>query len=172
MATMKNIQNVSYRTCDAEFLRLLASLPKSVGNLLLAMLDEVDNQDNCVQVDMADIRKAHKLDKDNTSRRLARLKKEGIVKEVEDIHGIERLMINPALVWSTGRDKLRFAINMFELGSHAAAWRHSKLERELVGSIDTQTGELVSEYQERHDELIRALADAMNRAAEEALQAA
>tara|TARA_B100000700_G_scaffold246505_1_gene275433 strand:+ start:17038 stop:17523 length:486 start_codon:yes stop_codon:yes gene_type:complete len=156
---MKGKQSVAYRTCDDSVFSILVDLPKGAGNLFIAMLEEVCKNDNCLQVDMPTLRKAHGWDKDNCNKHLKRLKKDDVVKSVYDIDGIERLMINPSLVWSTGRDKLRFACNMYSLGSHAEALNHTRFERSMVGHIDPDTGEISGNYQSREEELIKALAD-------------
>lgn len=86
------------------------------------------------------------------------MKQEDIIKEVTDIYGINRLMVNPRLVWATGRDKLRFAINMYDLGSHDKAVKHIRFERSLVAHVDPCTGEITGDYQDREEELFKALA--------------
>lgn len=157
----KGKQSVVYRTMDDDLLRLMIELPKGAGNLLLEMLQEVDKNDNCLQVSIASIAKANNWEKGNTSRNLSKLKKEGVVKEVIDAFDTKRLMINPALVWSTGRDKLRFAVLMFEIGTHEGAYKHKKFEDSLVAHIDPNTGEISGNYQDREEELIKAIAAAI-----------
>ncbi len=158
----KGKQSVVYRTMDDDLLRLMVELPKGAGNLLIEMLQEVDKCDNCLQVSVSSIIKDNDWDQGNTSRHLSKLKKEGVVKEVTDIFGEDRLMINPALVWSTGRDKLRFAVLMFTHGSHEAAIKHKRVEDSLVCHIDPNTGEISGNYQDREEELVKALAAAIS----------
>lgn len=148
---MRNKQGVYYRTCSDEFLQKLSQLPHSVGKVFLTLLDVVDIKDNCVQKTFPEIVKESGWDRGNAHKSLQKLRKEFMVKNVIDIHGTERIMIDPRLVWSTGRDKLYFAKNMFISGSHEIAYQHSLLEDEMCGRIDIETGLLISQYQNRYE---------------------
>ncbi|WP_168016581.1 hypothetical protein [Halomonas salinarum] len=163
----KGKQSVSYRTMDDDLLRFIIGMPKGAGNLLVELLQSVDKNDNCLQVSLSSIIKENGWDQGNTSRHLSKLKREGVVKDVFDIHGVKRLMINPALVWSTRRDKLRFAVLMYETGSHEKAVEHKRFEDSLVAHIDPKTGEITGNYQDREESLIKALAAAIGSGCEE-----
>ncbi len=111
---MRNKQGVYYRTCGDKFLYQLSKLPHSVGKVFLALLDNVDIKDNCVQKTFPEIVKEHEWDRGNAHKALQRLRKEVMVKDVTDIADKERIMIDPRLVWSTKRDSLRFHYNLLE----------------------------------------------------------
>lgn len=156
---MRNKQGVYYRTCGDKFLHQLSKLPHSVGKVFLALLDVVDIKDNCVQKTFPEVVKENGWDRGNAHKALQKLRKEDMVRDVVDIHGEDRIMIDPRLVWSTKRDSLRFHLNMFLLGSHQKSWEHHLMEEEACGIIDVETGVLVSEYQNRYDAWKRYLKD-------------
>lgn len=143
---MRN-QRVSYRTVSDVFIKTAFSSPASIGTIFAALLEHIDIKDNCVQVKWTEILDQTGVDKGNASRALSRLKEDGLVKYVLDIRGDERIMINPQHVWSTSRDELRFAVLMFDYGSHQLAVEHRRVERELSATIDHKTGLMASDYQ-------------------------
>lgn len=150
---MKN-QRVHYRTTTDCFIRMVGSMPPSCTTVLLALLEDIDIKDNCVQKTWPEIVTKMGADRSNAAKSLARLKEDNLVREVKDIFGLKRLMINPQHVWSTSRDGLRFAVMMYNLGSHKQATDHRAEERRLSALIDPDTGLMISEYQEKTGQLL------------------
>jgi len=144
-----------FRMLSDETLSCLEDMSGSQIKTMNLLIKYANVKDNCVQESMAEICRREDLDKGNVSKDVSRLVKLNLVKRnVIDIFGKKRLMINPTMVWSTNRDLIHFAANMYHLGSHQEAWAVAKLEKELVGKIDAETGELYSEYQHRLGELL------------------
>ena len=144
-----------FRMLSDEALSCLEGMTKFQTKTMNVLIKYANVKDNCVQESMTEICRREDLDKGYVSRAVAYLVKINLVKKnVVDIFDKKRLMINPKMVWSTNRELIHFAANMYHLGSHQEAWSVAKLEKEVVGKVDAETGELYSEYQHRLGELL------------------
>lgn len=143
---MKN-QAVAYRTVSDDLILTVGLLPRNCVKVLCQLLKEIDIKDNCVQRKWSDVVKDIGIDVSDAYKARKRLEEEDLIRTVLDIRGDERLMLNPQHVWSTSRDLLRFAILVYDLGSHEDAIEHRKNEKETCSTIDHRTGLMTSEYQ-------------------------
>ncbi len=116
---------------------------------LLADNEIFDKHDNCFQMSQRSIAKKLNLNNTTVDRLFQNLKKKGIAKEVLDVQGIKRVMINPEFHWEHEEIEIIFTQAMFELGSHQAAVEHREAEMEIGYYIDPMTGEMLKPFQYR-----------------------
>jgi len=141
-STMKGKQSVHYRHITDEGFKAIINLPKTASKLLYQIIQDTDKKDNCCQLNTKELILKYKLNASNTYTTIRKLKAVNFLREVEDIGGIKRLMVNPEWVSWQSRSLVRFTILMYSLGSHELTLIHLDLEVTCGGRIDIHTGEL------------------------------
>lgn len=116
---------------------------------LLIVTEIFDSHDNCFQMSQRAIAKKLELNNTTVDRLFQNMKKKGIAKEVLDVQGVKRIMINPEFYWNHEDIEIIFTQAMFELGSHEAAVEHREMEKDIGYYIDPQTGEMLKPFQYR-----------------------
>jgi len=153
---------MKYRQMGVSLLEQLKDFSRKDMRVLLALIEHSCPEDNCLQVSQKELAEHAGVQPSDVSACLSRFAEKSVVKKgVLDIYNKRRVMINPEMVWSTSRDKMHYACNMYALGNHLESYDTSKLEKNLSGKIDASTGELYSEYQHRLGELIARNAEAI-----------
>ena len=140
-STMKGKQNVHYYQISDEGLNVLVNLPKAALILLVQIIQDSDKKDNCCQLSPKQLIDKYELNHSNAYTQIRKLKAVDFLREVKDIFGFSRLMVNPAWMAWQSRDLVRFTILMYSLGSHDLAIKHLNLEEKCRGKIDANTGE-------------------------------
>jgi len=140
-STMKGKQSVSYRYFSDEGLEAFINLPNTVQKLLFKIIKDSDKKDNCCRLNPQQLIAKHGLNQSNTYTHLRKLKSVNFLRDVEDIYGTTRLMVNPEWASWQSRDLVRFTILMYSLGSHELTLKHLGLEEKCRGRIDIYTGE-------------------------------
>ena len=140
-STIKGKQSVSYRYFSDEGLEALITLPNTVQKLLFKIIKDADKKDNCCQLNSQELIAKHVLNKSNTYTHIRKLKSADFLRDVKDIYGTSRLMVNPEWVSWQSRDLVRFTILMYSLGSHELTIKHLELEDKCRGRINIHTGE-------------------------------
>ena len=141
-STMKGKQSVHYRHITDEGFKAIINLPKTASKLLYQIIQDTDKKDNCCQLNAQQLILKYKLNASNTYTTIRKLKAVNFLREVEDIGGIKRLMVNPEWLSWQSRSLVRFTILMYSLGSHQLTLNHLDLEVTCGGRIDIHTGEL------------------------------
>lgn len=141
ISTMKGKQNVHYYQISDEGLDVLVNLPKAASTLLVQIIQNADKKDNCCQLSPQQLIAKYELNHSNAYTHIRKLKSVGFLKDVEDIFGTVRLMVNSIWVSWQSRDLVRFTILMYALGSHDLTVKHLDLEDKCRGRIDINTGE-------------------------------
>lgn len=140
-STMTGKQSVSYRYFSDEGLEALINLPPTVQKLLFKIIKDADKKDNCCQLNSQELIAKHVLNKSNTYTHIRKLKSANFLRDVKDIYGTSRLMVNPEWVSWQSRDLVRFTILMYSLGSHELTMNHLDVEDQCRGRVDIHTGE-------------------------------
>jgi hypothetical protein len=140
-STMKGKQSVHYRHLTDEGFETLIDLPKTASKLLYQVIQDTDKKDNCCQLNTKQLILKYKLNASNTYTNIRKLKAVNFLREVEDVGGVARLMVNPEWLSWQNRSLVRFTILMYSLGSHELTIKHLDLEHKCRGRIDIHTGE-------------------------------
>lgn len=138
--SLRERQKVTYFTMSFSYLSALANLSKPALQLFAQLVEHIDKKCNCLQVTVAQLTTEAQMSKDKVKRGLKDLMAAGLVKrDVVDIGGKARYMVNPDAYWSYGGLEREFALYMYHEGGHDAA---IKLKRCLSGKVDWSSGEL------------------------------
>jgi len=140
-STVKGKQSVHYRHLTDEGFETLIDLPKTASKLLYQVIQDTDKKDNCCQLNTKQLILKYKLNASNTYTNIRKLKAVNFLREVEDVGGVTRLMVNPEWLSWQNRSLVRFTILMYSLGSHELTIKHLDLEHKCRGRIDIHTGE-------------------------------
>jgi len=140
-STIKGKQSVHYRHISDEGLETLINLPKAAATLLFQVIKDADKKDNCCQLSPKQLIDKYELNHSNAYTQIRKLKSVDFLREVKDVSGTARLMVNPSWMAWQSRDLVRFTILMYSLGSHDLAVKHLDLEDQCRGRIDVDTGE-------------------------------
>jgi len=140
-STIKGKQSVHYRHISDEGLDVLVNLPRAAGTLLIQIVKDADKKDNCCQLSPRQLIEKLELNHSNAYTQIRKLKSVNFLRDVEDVSGATRLMVNPAWMAWQSLDLVRFTILMYSLGSHDLAIKHLNLEEQCRGKIDINTGE-------------------------------
>jgi len=141
-------QNVSFRLITNEGLESMVSLSKATSVTLYHLIKDTDKKDNCLQLGMPEVISKHNLNSSNFYAQVRKLRNKGWVKNVTDIFGIRRLMLNPSMIlWQT-LENLDFMILMYELGSHKKAIAFKNEVQMEHGYVNVKTGEYRDWFEE------------------------
>jgi len=147
-STIKGKQSVDYRHIPDDGLETLINLPKAAATLLFQIIKDADKKDNCCQLSPKQLIAKYELNRSNAYTQIRKLKSVDFLREVKDVSGTARLMVNPAWMAWQSRDLVRFTILMYYLGSHGLAIEHRDLEFTCRGRIDVDTGEHFDWYRD------------------------